>query len=70
MGGRAPKSGLCRKEVAQLVGVGVAWYIWLKQGRGINVSSDVLERLHAALTLSPAERKHLFALAQTTHPQM
>jgi transcriptional regulator with XRE-family HTH domain len=38
-----------REEVAQLAGVGVAWYTWLEQGRNVNVSSDVLERLDAAL---------------------
>jgi transcriptional regulator with XRE-family HTH domain len=57
-----------REEVAQLAGVGVAWYTWLEQGRNVNVSSDVLERLHAALALSPAEREHLFALAHNRPP--
>jgi transcriptional regulator with XRE-family HTH domain len=60
--------GLRREEVAQLAGVGVAWYTWLEQGRDVNVSSDVLERLHAALALSPAEREHLFALAHNRPP--
>ena len=60
--------GLRREEVAQLAGVGVVWYTWLEQGRDVNVSSDVLERLHAALALSPAEREHLFALAHDRPP--
>jgi transcriptional regulator with XRE-family HTH domain len=60
--------GLRREEVAQLAGVGVAWYTWLEQGRDVNVSSDVLERLHAALALSRAEREHLFALAHNRPP--
>jgi transcriptional regulator with XRE-family HTH domain len=60
--------GLRREEVAQLAGVGVAWYTWLEQGRNVNVSSEVLERLHAALALSPAEREHLFALAHDRPP--
>lgn len=60
--------GLRREEVAQLAGVGLAWYTWLEQGRDVNVSSDVLERLHAALGLSAAEREHLFALAHSRPP--
>jgi transcriptional regulator with XRE-family HTH domain len=60
--------GLRREEVAQLAGVGVAWYTWLEQGRNVNVSSDVLERLHGALALSPAEREHMFALAHNRPP--
>jgi hypothetical protein len=55
--GQRRVSGLRREEVAQLAGVGVAWYTWLEQGRDVNVSSDVLERLQAALALSPAERE-------------
>lgn len=60
--------GLRREEVAQLASVGVAWYIWLEQGRDVNVSSEVLERLQTALGLSPAEREHLFALAHNRPP--
>jgi transcriptional regulator with XRE-family HTH domain len=60
--------GLRREEVAQLASIGVGWYTWLEQGRDVNVSSDVLERLHAALALSPAEREHLFALAHNRPP--
>ena len=60
--------GLRREEVAELAGVGLAWYTWLEQGRNVNVSSDVLERLHVALALSPAEREHLFALAHNRPP--
>jgi transcriptional regulator with XRE-family HTH domain len=60
--------GLRREEVAQLASVGIAWYTWLEQGRDVNVSSDVLERLQAALALSPAEREHLFALAHNRPP--
>ena len=60
--------GLRREEVAQLAGVGIVWYTWLEQGRDVNVSSDVLERLYAALELSQAEREHLFALAHNRPP--
>jgi len=60
--------GLRREEVAQLAGMGVAWYTWLEQGRDVNVSSDVLERLYTALALLPAEREHLFSLAHNRPP--
>ncbi len=60
--------GLRREEVAQLAGVGIVWYTWLEQGRDVNVSSEVLERLYAALQLSQAEREHLFALAHNRPP--
>ena len=60
--------GLRREEVAQLAQVGFVWYTWLEQGRDVNVSSEVLERLYAALRLSQAEREHLFALAHNRPP--
>ena len=59
-----------REEVAQLAGVGLVWYTWLKQGRDVNVSSEVLERLYVALELSQAEHEHLFALATTALHQI
>src|SRR6202034_2063094 len=34
--GRRRTPGLRREEVAQLAGIGVAWYTWLEQGRAIN----------------------------------
>ena len=49
--------GLRREELAQLAQVGFVWYMWLEQGRDVNVPSEVLERLYAALRLSQAERK-------------
>lgn len=64
---RAP--GLRREELAQLVGVGVSWYTWLEQGRDIQVSNQVLERLADILHLTSEERRHLFLLAQgPQHP--
>jgi transcriptional regulator with XRE-family HTH domain len=56
--------GLRREDVAVLAGVSVKWYTWLEQGRDINFSTDVLERVAAALRLSPAERAYLFGLTQ------
>lgn len=60
--------GLRREDVAVLAGVSVKWYTWLEQGREINFSADVLERVAAVLRLSSAERTYLFALAQWRSP--
>lgn len=60
--------GLRREEVAQIAGVGVTWYMWLEQGRQIDVSAHFLEQIARALRLDPNERAHLFALAQNRPP--
>ena len=62
--------GLRREELAQLVGVGVSWYTWLEQGRDIQVSDQVLERLASILQLNAQERRHLFLLAQGPVPPL
>src|SRR3954451_2443655 len=62
--GRRRARGLRREELAQLAGVGVSWYTWLEQGRDIQVSDQVLERLASILQLNSQERRHLFLLAQ------
>jgi transcriptional regulator with XRE-family HTH domain len=62
-GARRRTPGLRREEVARLADVGVSWYTWLEQGRDIQVSAPLLERLARALRLSSTERGHLFALA-------
>jgi transcriptional regulator with XRE-family HTH domain len=56
--------GLRREDVAALAGVSVTWYTWLEQGRDIQVSADVLERISSTLRMSPDEREYLFALVQ------
>jgi transcriptional regulator with XRE-family HTH domain len=56
--------GLRREDVAALAGVSVTWYTWLEQGRDIQVSADVLERIATTLRMSPDEREYLFALVQ------
>jgi transcriptional regulator with XRE-family HTH domain len=56
--------GLRREEIAQLAGLGVSWYTWLEQGRNIQVSDQVLERLAQVLQLNEEERSHLFVLAR------
>jgi transcriptional regulator with XRE-family HTH domain len=50
--------------VAALAGVSVTWYTWLEQGRRIQVSADVLERICSTLRMSADEREYLFALVQ------
>jgi hypothetical protein len=62
-GTRRRTPGLRREEVAQLSGVGVTWYTWLEQGRPINASPQVLGAVARTLLLDPAEREHLFRLA-------
>jgi transcriptional regulator with XRE-family HTH domain len=54
--------GLRREDVAALAGVSVTWYTWLEQGRDIQVSAEVLERICVTLRMSPDEREYLFAL--------
>jgi transcriptional regulator with XRE-family HTH domain len=63
-GPRRRTPGLRREEVAQLAGVGVTWYTWLEQGRPINASVQVLDAIAAVLRLGPAERWHLYRLAE------
>ncbi|MCX4539197.1 helix-turn-helix transcriptional regulator [Streptomyces sp. NBC_01565] len=55
--------GLRREEVAQLSGIGVAWYTWLEQGRRINPSVQVLDAIARTLKLDRTERDHLYRLA-------
>src|SRR3984885_1700371 len=61
--GRRRTPGLRREELAQLAGVGVTWYTWLEQGRGINVPPQVLESVCRTLLLDPHERSHVMTLA-------
>lgn len=61
--------GLRREEVALLAGVGASWYTYLEQGRDIQVSEALLERLSGALRLGAAERSYLFELAQGRSPR-
>jgi transcriptional regulator with XRE-family HTH domain len=60
--------GLRREEVAELAGVGTTWYTWLEQARDIQPSTEVLRRLGQALQMTPAEIRHLFALAGKAAP--
>jgi transcriptional regulator with XRE-family HTH domain len=66
--GRRRTPGLRREEVAQLSGVGVTWYTWLEQGRGIAASTQVVDALARALLLSPDQHRHLRGLAGLAAP--
>ena len=67
-GPRRRTPGLRREEVAQIAGVGITWYTWFEQGREVQVSTHFIECVARALRLDPAERAHLFALAQNRAP--
>lgn len=56
--------GLRREELAQLAGVSVAYLTRLEQGRGHNVSAEVLGALSRALRLTEAEHEHLTRLVK------
>jgi transcriptional regulator with XRE-family HTH domain len=62
--------GLRREEVALRANVSATWYTWLEQGRGGAPSTEVLNRLSAALALTAVEREHLFLLAQNRPPEV
>ncbi|MFJ5232163.1 helix-turn-helix transcriptional regulator [Kitasatospora sp. NPDC088391] len=66
--GRRRTPGLRREEVAGLAAVGITWYTWLEQGRGIQVSAQVLDSVARALLLDRNERSHLFTLAGAEDP--
>jgi transcriptional regulator with XRE-family HTH domain len=68
-GTRRRTPGLRREEVAELAGVGVAWYSWLEMGREIRVSSRMLLGIARALKLSEDETAYLFTLAGNAVPE-
>src|SRR4029434_7941841 len=65
---RRRAEGLRREEVASLTGMSVSWYTWFEQGRDVQLSAHMLERLSKTLRLSADEREFLFALAQGRPP--
>ncbi|GLZ11823.1 DNA-binding protein [Actinomadura sp. NBRC 104425] len=56
--------GLRREELAQLAGVSVAYLTRLEQGRGNDVSFEVLDAIARALRLTDAEHAHLTHLVK------
>lgn len=69
-GERRRTRGLRREEVATLAGMSVTWYTWFEQGREVQLSAPMLERLSRTLRLTPNEREFLFALAQHRPPPL
>ena len=67
---RRRTAGLRREEVAALAGVSVTWYTWLEQGRNIQTSAEVLERLSRTFQLTGDERKYLFELVHHRPPPL
>lgn len=68
--GRRRAPGLRREEVATLSGMSLTWYTWFEQGRDVQPSAAMLERLSRTLRLSPQQREFLFALAQHRPPPL
>lgn len=62
--------GLTRDELAQLAGIGTTTYTFLEQGRKINVSTQLLEKLAKVLQLNSQEKRHLFRLAIGDLPKL
>src|SRR4051812_3299955 len=63
-GPRRKTPGLRREEVAGLACMSVEDYARLEQARGPQPSRRILDALTGALRLDPAERRHLFRLAE------
>jgi transcriptional regulator with XRE-family HTH domain len=55
--------GLRREEVAELAGIGTAWYTWLEQARDIRPSEGAMRQIARALQLNDTERRYLYDLA-------
>lgn len=67
-GQRRRTAGLRREEVAQLAGISPTWYTWIEQGRKVQMSIDVLDRLSIALRMERSQRVYLFELAGKRDP--
>jgi transcriptional regulator with XRE-family HTH domain len=68
-GKRRRTPGLRREEVAELAGIGTAWYTFLEQGRAVHPSEGALRRIARALQLSDKERTYFFNLAMERAPR-
>ena len=61
---RRRSTGLSRAEVATLAAISVDWYTWLEQGRDIQPSVQVLDKLAAVFRLTEPEQRYLYALTE------
>lgn len=68
-GKRRRTPGLRREEVAELAGIGTAWYTFLEQGRDVHPSEGALRRIARALQLSDAEKVYFLNLALERAPR-
>lgn len=68
VGSRRRTPGLRREEVARLANMSVEYYALLEQARGPRPSVPILDAVAAALRLTPAERAHVFRLADVALP--
>jgi len=68
-GKRRRTPGLRREEVAELAGIGTAWYTFLEQGRDVHPSEGALRRIARALRLSEAEKTYFLDLAMERAPR-
>lgn len=66
--GRRRTAGLRREELALLVNASSTWITWIEQGRSVQPSTAMLDRLSTVLQLSSAERQYLFNLAGKADP--
>lgn len=64
-GGKRRISSLRREEVAALADVGITWYTWLEQGRGIKIAAETLDRISKALRLNSSEEEYVIRLVRT-----
>jgi len=63
-GPRRRTPGLRREEVAELASMSVEYYARLEQARGPRPSPRILDSIASVLRLEPAERAHLYRLAE------
>ena len=68
--GRRRTPGLRREEVAQLSGVGIAWYTWLEQGRVLATSDQVIDALARTLQIEGEAYRHIRYLAGLPLPPL
>jgi transcriptional regulator with XRE-family HTH domain len=67
-GDRRRTPGLRREEVAELAHMSVEYYTRMEQARGPRPSARILDGVAQALRLAPAERAHLYRLAEAPQP--
>ena len=67
-GDRRRTPGLRREEVAELAHMSVEYYTRMEQARGPQPSARILDGVAQALRLAPAERAHLYQLAEAPQP--